>query len=138
MTFIFTGYGIYSAKAVAATLPLDYDEGMWKALVLSAALLLLGGVTAFWAQSPAQPPAIDPNAINPADVKAPTDPSVWVCPMDPDVRSSQPGNCPRCGMKLSDHIPDAVEYHLDISATPRVPNVGQKTDIRFDVHDPWK
>src|SRR5579863_9895342 len=33
---------------------------------------------------------------------------VFACPMDPDVRSNQPGVCPRCGMKLSSEIPDPV------------------------------
>lgn len=27
----------------------------------------------------------------------------YVCPMHPDVRSSEPGKCPKCGMKL---VPD--------------------------------
>ena len=40
---------------------------------------------------------------------------VWVCPMDPDVRSNTPGFCPRCGMKLTDKIPEATEYHMDLS-----------------------
>lgn len=26
--------------------------------------------------------------------------SVWVCPMDPEVRASKPGPCPKCGMAL--------------------------------------
>lgn len=31
----------------------------------------------------------------------------YVCPMDPEVRESKPGACPRCGMALE---PEAVEY----------------------------
>jgi hypothetical protein len=112
---------------LAALALLVYDEAMKATFVLAVALLLLGGVTAFWAQDLTNPPT-----------PPPVDPAVYVCPMDPDVRSSQPGTCPRCGMKLTDHIPDAVEYHLDVSATPRVPHVGEKVDLRFDVHDPWK
>lgn len=26
--------------------------------------------------------------------------TVYTCPMHPEVRSSKPGNCPKCGMKL--------------------------------------
>ena len=104
---------------------------MRKAAYLASTILLaLGNAALFHAQSPAPGLA--------ADGKAPSDPIIYLCPMDPDVRSSQPGTCPRCGMKLTDHIPDAAEYHLDISATPRNPKVGQRVDLRFDVHDPWK
>lgn len=31
----------------------------------------------------------------------------YVCPMDPEVRESKPGACPKCGMALE---PDAIEY----------------------------
>jgi Cu+-exporting ATPase len=31
----------------------------------------------------------------------------WICPMDPEVRESKPGACPKCGMALE---PEAVEY----------------------------
>jgi hypothetical protein len=36
--------------------------------------------------------------------------NVFICPMDPDVRSHQPGNCRRCGMKLRG-IEALVEVH---------------------------
>ena len=39
---------------------------------------------------------------------------VYVCPMDPDVRSHNPGTCRRCGMTLVAGIPDPVEFHLDL------------------------
>jgi Cu+-exporting ATPase len=45
-----------------------------------------------------------------AEVKA----SAWICPMDPEVRASQPGACPKCGMALEPEHPQApatrVEY----------------------------
>ncbi len=44
---------------------------------------------------------------------------VFICPMDPDVRSNQPGTCRRCGMKLREGIPEPVEFHLDLTLTPR-------------------
>jgi FtsP/CotA-like multicopper oxidase with cupredoxin domain len=34
------------------------------------------------------------------DLDAPEGPVVYQCPMHPEVVSEQPGNCPRCGMKL--------------------------------------
>jgi hypothetical protein len=63
---------------------------------------------------------------------------VFICPMDPDVRSNNPGVCPRCGMKLKEGIPDPVEYHMDLSVKPRVPQVGAPAELIFSIHDPWK
>jgi Heavy metal binding domain len=64
--------------------------------------------------------------------------TIWVCPMDPDVRSNQPGVCPRCGMKMRSGVPDPVEYHLDLTLMPRAVKPGQQTELDFAVHDPWK
>jgi Heavy metal binding domain len=64
--------------------------------------------------------------------------SVYVCPMDPDVRSSQPGLCPRCGMKLVAGLPEPVEYHMDMAIAPRLIGAGEKVKLSFTVRDPWK
>jgi hypothetical protein len=64
--------------------------------------------------------------------------AVWVCPMDPDVRSNTPGVCPRCGMKLLSGIPERAEYHMDMVTTPRALKPGEPARIEFFVHDPWK
>jgi hypothetical protein len=63
---------------------------------------------------------------------------VYVCPMDPDVRSNKPGVCGRCGMALREGIPDPVEFHLDLSITPPAVKVNQPEQLTFTVHDPWK
>jgi hypothetical protein len=63
---------------------------------------------------------------------------VYVCPMDPDVRSNREGVCSRCGMKLVAGLPDPVEYPLDLSITPHKLAVGQKATLDFVVRDPWK
>jgi hypothetical protein len=39
---------------------------------------------------------------------------VYVCPMDPDVRSHDPGSCRRCGMTQVAGFPDPLEFHLDL------------------------
>lgn len=71
--------------------------------------------------------------------QAPQDPNaVFICPMDPDVRSHDPGTCPRCGMTLATGLPEPVEYHLDLTATPRAIRPGQAVKLSFAVHDPWK
>lgn len=72
---------------------------------------------------------------------APLDPSkdpVYVCPMDPDVRSHNPGSCRRCGMTLVAGIPDPVEFHLDLAVVPRPPQPAQPAALQFLIHDPWK
>ena len=64
--------------------------------------------------------------------------AVYVCPMDPDVRSNAPGACRRCGMSLRAGIPDPVEFHLDLTTAPSLPAPSRTTTLRFAVHDPWK
>src|SRR3954466_2826841 len=67
------------------------------------------------------------------------DPSaIFVCPMDPDVRSHDPGTCPRCGMKLASGLPEPTEYHLDLTTTPRAIRPGKPVNLSFAVTDPWK
>ena len=34
-------------------------------------------------------------------------PTVWVCPMDPEIRQDHPGDCPICGMALEPDVPTA-------------------------------
>ena len=64
--------------------------------------------------------------------------AVFVCPMDPDVRSNGPGKCRRCGMALVAGIPEPVEFHLDLATTPSPPAANATTTLEFQVHDPWK
>ena len=83
--------------------------------------------------------AIDPQAQ--AHLSPAPDPSaglVYVCPMDPDVRSHDPGNCRRCGMTLVAGVPDPVEFHLDLTVTPRSPVPNELAAVQFFVRDPWK
>ena len=60
----------------------------------------------------------------------------WVCPMDKDIRSSAPGSCPRCGMKLVQGIPEAIENPVQIISAPRVLKAGEETQLDFRVLDP--
>lgn len=64
--------------------------------------------------------------------------TVYVCPMDPDVRSNSPGVCSRCGMKLAANVPEPVEFHMDLTVTPPAVKPGKQVELRFSVHDPWK
>ncbi len=56
--------------------------------------------------------------------------------MDPDIRSLQPGVCPRCGMKLVAGIPDSIEYLMSIDAKPRGFRAGQDVRLAFTIKDP--
>ena len=99
-----------------------YNQSMGKLVVL----LMLISVAAISAQIPAVPAANTANDL------------VWVCPMDKDIRSLVPGNCPRCGMKLAYGVPDPVEYHLNLTLSPHAPKPNEMVHLTFDVHDPWK
>jgi len=63
---------------------------------------------------------------------------VYVCPMDPDVRSSKEGVCSRCGMKLVAGLPDPIEYPMDLSILPHKLVPGEKATLDFVVRDPYK
>ena len=60
----------------------------------------------------------------------------WVCPMDPDVRSSKAGVCPRCGMKLSLHVPERLEFPLEMTHAPDAVKPGDSVDLTLRVLDP--
>jgi Cu+-exporting ATPase len=69
----------------------------------------------------------DPNRyLQPQDQKpAPqaTPGTVYICPMDPEVRAEKPGSCPKCGMALEpESIPPSVIY-----TCPMHPEVKQET-----------
>jgi Cu+-exporting ATPase len=71
----------------------------------------------YLAPAPAEPPPAPVAAPPPAPSAPPpaaTAPSsaplkgvVYVCPMDPEVRSDRPGACPKCGMALEPEQPSA-------------------------------
>ena len=63
-------------------------------------------------------------------------PQDWACPMDPDVRSGQPGTCPRCGMKLVLNVPQRIEYHLEMSTAPAIVQPGHAATLTFRILDP--
>lgn len=64
--------------------------------------------------------------------------SVYFCPMDLDVRSNDPGSCPRCGMALVAGLPEPRDYDFDLTASPPVPRPKETTTLRFNVTDPWE
>ena len=63
-------------------------------------------------------------------------PIEFTCPMDPEVRSAQPGKCPKCGMKLEAGIREQVEYPLSLRVEPRQIPAGRELQLTFRVTDP--
>jgi hypothetical protein len=63
-------------------------------------------------------------------------PGNWVCPMDPDYHSDKPGKCPRCGMTLVLHVPDRVEYPVELSHSPELLRPQQSANLTFRVINP--
>ncbi len=58
------------------------------------------------------------------------------CPMDKDVHQSQPGKCPKCGMRLVAALPDPVEYPVDLTVTPKVLRAGETVRLHFVIRQP--
>jgi hypothetical protein len=83
----------------------------------------------FAQQVTAPDPPKDPTAVQDPDVE-------FVCPMDKDVRSKDPGKCPRCGMTLVAGIPDEHEYPVRVATKPRVLKAGENIQLEFHVEDP--
>jgi hypothetical protein len=70
-------------------------DAMRTTALIAITLTLLAGSTGCSKEPPAAaPPAA---AAQGAPAKAA---EVWICPMDKEVVSDKPANCPKCGMKL--------------------------------------
>jgi hypothetical protein len=64
-------------------------------------------------------------------------PAAFMCPMHPDVITTEPGKCPRCSMDLVPGSPLALpDFKLKVETTPRVLKAGQPIKFRFTVHHP--
>jgi hypothetical protein len=76
-------------------------------------------------------------AQNPVQQPAPTAPAAFMCPMHPDVVTTEPGKCPRCSMDLVPGTPLALpDFTLKVATTPRVIKAKQPITFRFSVHHP--
>ena len=63
--------------------------------------------------------------------------ALFACPMHPDVTSTTPGKCSRCGMTLVGMDPfDAREYLVDLATTPKAVNAGEPFTMRLTVREP--
>ncbi|WP_345955296.1 multicopper oxidase domain-containing protein [Mucilaginibacter sp. PAMB04168] len=66
--------------------------------------------------------------------KAPAASAVsYTCPMHPDIHSAQPGNCPKCGMKLVKEQPKAMNMSgLNMPATDSAKTGGKMEGMKMD------
>ncbi|HMJ63701.1 MAG TPA: heavy metal-binding domain-containing protein [Bryobacteraceae bacterium] len=67
---------------------------------------------------------------------SPDSPNDWICPMDPDVHAAKAGLCPRCGMKLVLHVPDRIEYPLEVTLSPAALRPGEAATLTLRVLNP--
>src|SRR5205807_9779044 len=74
--------------------------------------------------------------VSPADATQAEPPVEFICPMHPDVHSSQPGHCPRCGMDLVANLPDRLDYPLSLKLNPSRIRPGRELQMAFTVTDP--
>jgi len=70
-----------------------------------------GGMVQLGAMKPAAPVPI---ASAPAQPSGGRQPVIYTCPMDPDVRQTKPGACPRCGMALEARSAGAAEENPEL------------------------
>jgi hypothetical protein len=80
--------------------------------------------------------ALIPIALAIAAAQQPAPPVQFICPMDPDVRSSTPGKCPRCGMTLEAGIQEPLKYRLNLTVTPPQVPAAEPVELRFELIDP--
>ena len=61
----------------------------------------------------------------------------YTCPMHPDVVSSVPGKCPKCGMALVSTAPQAP-IEVTVTTTPARPQAGTPTKVAFEMKSEGK
>ena len=56
--------------------------------------------------------------------------AAYMCPMHPDVMTTEPGKCPRCNMDLVPGSPLAMpDFRLHVETTPRVIQAGAADQV---------
>jgi hypothetical protein len=61
----------------------------------------------------------------------------YLCPMHPDIVSSEPGTCRKCGMALVAGTPlDAVDYRLELTTAPAAVEAGKPARFTFAIFHP--
>jgi hypothetical protein len=88
-------------------------------------LTLAGGAQAL-AQNKEHPAELQHSKMSVAADSAKLADVLYQCPMDPEVVSSKPGKCPKCGMKLQKVSAQSVAPLQEASADTTAAEAGQK------------
>ena len=65
-----------------------------------------------------RPPSHDPAVpVGPARAGVGAGPTVWTCPMHPEVVSDRPGDCPKCGMHLEPRVATQATTEVEARET---------------------
>src|ERR1700726_1443551 len=99
-------------------------------IILAAALLC---VTHAPAPDPRILSAINQAALDSAQQVQNDADGKFYCPMDADIRSPQPGSCPKCGMKLVEGVQDITEYPVNLTVEPLGPRATDRARLTFGV-----
>ena len=65
-----------------------------------AAFLILAGIAGAVILARREQPPVPSPTTQQAETPGTTETQMYTCPMHPDVRQPEPGNCPKCGMEL--------------------------------------
>jgi hypothetical protein len=81
---------------------MNIDHRLWTVLVVGIVGCADGTLPPRSSDDPANPNAVEPGAVAHAAASSPVASAsvVYACPMHPDVTSTNPGTCPKCGMNL--------------------------------------
>lgn len=64
-------------------------------------------------------------------------PDEYTCTMHPEIRTTAPGKCPKCGMILVPVTPEITEeFNLKFECSPKAPKPNEKISLRFSFFNP--
>lgn len=98
--------------------------------MLMASLVLAMSVSAFFACKNDAPKTAEPAAH---DHASGDHAHTYVCPMHPEVVKDQPGDCPKCNMKLEERHPDAPKQAYEMRfSSPATVKAGEVATLVFN------
>jgi hypothetical protein len=107
-----------------------------RVLISKAIVLLVAGATCIALPVPGQKHRHRVSPPSRTEVSSKEE-EFYVCPMHADVLSDKPGKCPKCGMTMVRTArPEAAEFGVEISTTPKLVKAGEKFRLSFNVSNP--
>lgn len=94
--------------------------------VSAAALFGLGRLSLEWGAAPGAPDAVMTEAMALDDDHAAAEPAaLWTCPMHPQIKLPDPGDCPICGMDLVPMQTGGADNPLQLVMSPSAKELAQ-------------